>query len=196
MSYSSLITYAGPGSDGAGSYGIETVTGTMAAGLAANAEIVQFRWTSATALCSVEEISMWAGSIGAFTAGFFRFRVVPARGWTAAGTGGGTATLTGNNAKLQTVKATTAVSQIRTATTIALGAGTKTLDSQGVGSIGGSVPNVAGDPLISPKGVLFSACPLQPLVLAANEGFVILATVPATGTFTAGFNFRWSEVGL
>lgn len=180
--------------DPVGNFGLDLVTGVMAAGLAANSEIFQWRWTDATRFCAIRSVSLFAGSIVAFAAGAFQFELVPARGFTVDGTGGATATITTNNGKLRTNYGTTLLTSApRIATTQALGVGTKTLDAQGIGMIGGSVPAVAGNPLVSPAAELKRAAGF-PLILAANEGFVIRATVPATGTWTGGVNVEWDEV--
>ena len=174
-------------------YSVTVVTGTIAAGLAANAELMQLRWTHASRLCVIESVRVWAGSIVAFTAGFTQVDLMFARAFTADGTGGGVATLTTNNGKRRTVgQATTSLGSIRIATTAALGAGTKTLDAQPLGSTGGSVVNVAGTPVV-PITVLTPPVEAQPIVLAQNEGLSIRATVPATGTWTMGVDIHWSE---
>lgn len=178
-----------------GAYRASMVTGTMAAGLAANAEVFQFRWTDATRLAVVTKVQFdGMGSIVAFAAGFAAFRGIVARSWSAVGTGGTAATLTGNNLKQRTSMGTTLVNDIRVASTAALGAGTKTLDAQGFGAAVNGMSATAG--LGMPEAVIFDAEAGNgyPLVLAANEGFVITATVPATGTWTGGFTCEWTEV--
>ena len=179
-----------------GALGLSLVSGTMAAGLAANSEIFQLRWVHPEFLAVLEELSIWAGNAGtAFAAGFCRFHAIPARAWTADGSGGTAATLTGNNGKLRTSHsgwppAVTA----RVASTAALTAGTKTLDAQGIGSAGGGVLATAGADLIKPKVNLIEVASLKhPLVLANQEGVVITAAVPATGTWTFGVDVRLSS---
>jgi hypothetical protein len=194
---SQLISLRPPQFDQYGDYSLTAITGTMAAGIAADAEVFQFRWTSAAPpICIVKEVTVWAGNLGtAFAAGFFKFEMMAARAFTAAGTGGGTLTLTTNNGKLRTAMGTTAVGEVRVATTAALTAGTKTLDAQGLSSVGGGVPNVAGSPMLAGATVLFNgAGSNHPLILAQNEGFIIRTTVPATGTWTAGFTVKYAEV--
>lgn len=178
-----------------GVYSIGVVTNTIAAGAAAGIEIFQFRWTSTTKKALIREISLGVGDTAtAFTAGLCTFDVAFARAFTAAGTGGNTATLTGNNQKLRTGMATTAMGEIRFADTGALGAGTKTLDSQALQVVQTSVPATAGAPLL-PYTTLFKATEGdQMIVLSANEGLVIRATVPATGTWKAGLTVKWSEL--
>src|ERR1041385_8443778 len=116
-----------------GHYSVSMVSGVMAAGLAAGSDIYQFRWTDATRLCSVVEIALEGiYQLTAFTAGAGLFRVGIARTWTAPGTGGNTAVLTGNNNKLRTSMGTSLLGEIRCASTAALGTGTKTYDSQDI----------------------------------------------------------------
>ena len=180
-------------------------TGVMAAGQAANSEIVQFRWlsTAPTAKrCRLLNVSITAIGLGtAFAAGAVEFDMKVARGWTAAGTGGATLTLTGNNAKYRTSQLTPFLGsgggEIRVATTAALGAGTKTFDAQNYASLLSVVGAVAFTNLISTTTPpLYSILQPQipPLVFADQEGFSILATVPATGTWQACIVITWAEI--
>jgi hypothetical protein len=181
-----------------GHYSITLRTGTMAAGIAAGSEWAQFRWTDATRLCVIEEI-MFSGfaTVTNFTPGILIFDAFIARAWTADGTGGTAATLTGNNQKLRTSFGTTLLGTARVATTAALGAGTKTLDTQAIGEvIGGALATGITVPIVVAHGRLFEARgnSAHPVVLAQNEGVVITATVPASGTWTTGCTIKWGEV--
>lgn len=178
-------------------YRLTTATGTMAAGLAGGSEIFQFRWAN-TGQCRVHSVGMLMNSLGTgFTAGVGQFDLSVARAWTAAGTGGGTATMTTDNAKFATVYGTTGVAEIRTATTAALGVGTKTLDAQPFGRTLASISTAANTVFINHNNghylwhVFDEGAPH--LVLKGNEGFVITATVPATGTWTGHFIVEWGE---
>jgi hypothetical protein len=177
-----------------GAYRMSVRTGVMAAGLAANAEIFQFRWTDATRLAVVERVTFdGMGSIVAFAAGVASFYTTAARGWSADGSGGTPITLTGSNQKQRTSFGTTLVGAARVSSTAALTAGTKTLDSQDFGQAVGGVTATAGAGL-APQSMMDVLGLGYPLVLAASEGFVIRATVPATGTWTAGFTIHWTEL--
>lgn len=180
-----------------GFYGLNLVTGVMAAALAANAEIFQARWTDATRFAAIYNIGCdGAGGIVAFAAGVTKFEAMIARGWSADGAGGTAAVMTGNNNKLRTSMGTSLFGSIRASSTAALTAGTKTLDTQGIGAVLSSVGVVAGD-VVMPNVEIFSAtsvCDNHPIVLATNEGVVVRATVPATGTWTGGVSMRWAEV--
>lgn len=180
-----------------GAYAMSMLSGTMAAGLAANSEIYQFRWTDATRLCVIQKVSIdgVAGSATAFTAGFANITATIARSFSAAGTGGTTATITGSNGKLRTSMGATLLGEMRCASTAALGAGTKTLETMPFGQIGFAVGTVASVSYLG-QVPLAVATPAHehPIVLAQNEGFAIRATVPATGTWQFGVTVKWTEV--
>lgn len=180
-----------------GSYRVSGLSGTMAAGLAANAEVFQFRWVDATRLCVVTSV-LWdglSGSATAFAAGFAKVDMVVARSWTADGSGGTTLTLAGNNQKMRSSMNTTLIGGSRIASTAALSAGTKTLDTQAVGQYSAAIGTATSTQWI-PQFDLFHADPggESPLILSQNEGFVVRATVPATGTWQFGVTVCWTEL--
>jgi hypothetical protein len=169
----------------------------MAAGLAANSEILQFRWSDATRLCVVTSVIFdgLSGSATAFAAGFGKIDMMVARSWTADGSGGTAATITGNNQKQRTSMGSTLLGASRIASTAALTAGTKTLDAQAVGQYSAAFGTATSTQWV-PTFDLFHIDPggESPLVLAQNEGFVVRATVPATGTWQFGVTVCWTEV--
>lgn len=187
-----------------GHYKIATVTGAIAAGAAANSEVFHFRWTDATRLALINRILLTGMRAStAFAAGAIDIKATIARSWSADGTGGTAATLTGDNQALRTSMGTTLAGTIRTATTAALGAGTKTLDAQDIGcvtthssgGVGAATPIIGS--IYLPITDLFQtdvASGEHPVVLAQNEGFVVRATVPATGVWNLGFEVAWAEV--
>ena len=181
-----------------GHYSLSMVSGTVAAAMAANSDIFQFRWTDATRLCVVYEVMLEGMyQLTGFTAGAGLFRMGFARSFTAAGTGGTAATLTGDNNALRTSMGTPLLGEARCASTAALGAGTKTYDSQDLGSYPIMILGAANTQVFS-QVVLFSREPgtEHPLVLAQNEGFGIRGTVPATGTWVFSVRVKWAEVTL
>lgn len=187
-----------------GHYRLSMATGTIAAALAANAELFQFRWTDATRLAVIHKVLISAGAnVAATAAGLVTLEMAMARSWSAAGTGGAAATITGNNQKTRTSMGSTLLGEARCATTAALGAGTKTLDTQGVGNltfgIGTGAITVAADLSLFPKTDLLEmdANEPHPVVCAQNEGFVIRngATAwPASMTWALGVTVVWAEV--
>lgn len=193
FAYGPAWTATGPTTNQSGSYAASLTSGTMAAGLAANSPIFSFRYTG-TGYAVVRRVLISAGDTVGFAAGTATFQMFAARSFTASDTGGTAATLTGNNAKLRTSFATTGVGQIMIATTATNSAGTRTLDATPVGSIAISAPTTGSGGFVSPTNLMGpNEAGLYPVVAAQNEGFVIQATVPATGTWTISVIVVWDE---
>lgn len=195
-----------PVSVGAGGYyRVGPTSGTMAAALAANAEIFQFRYvTAASRIALIYKVSISAGmNVAATAAAILAFKMTAARGWTAAGTGGTRIVLTTNNAKLRTSYPTSEVNDAGISTTAGLTAGTKTLDATDLGGvafgIGTGAITVSLQSTILPQTLLFDADGegQHPLVLANQEGFVIrngAVIFPATMTWNFSVEVIWGEV--
>lgn len=181
-------------------FGVHSASGVMAAALAANSEIYQFRVVDATELRKFRILSVLfsaaVDTVG-FTAGAAQFELVPATGWSAAGTGGTTATLTGNNAKYRRAQNTNILGvsgEIRVASTVALTAGTKTLDIQGVAGLTAGA-GAAGTVIVFPADFLQAGTTIDgdPLIVSNQEGFAIRATVPVLGTWKFSVSVIWAE---
>jgi len=196
-----------------GHYRAVLTTGTIAAGMAANGELVQMRWVDATRFCVIQQVTVleFRNITTAFAAGVYNFQVIRSTAWTADGTGGNAVSVTDPQLQLRAAAMAASLfgSGFRLATTAALGAGTKTLDTVPMGACYG---NVGSSPAIAeyfiPKGggtsgtsgpgihiyELDMGTAEHPIVLAQNEGISIRATVPATGTWIASFLIKWAEV--
>jgi hypothetical protein len=180
-----------------GIYRKSLLSGTMAAGLAAAANVYSWRWTDATRLAVVQKVVVdgLSGSATAFTAGFGSLRMFAARSFTASDTTGTAATLTGNNNKLRTAMGTNLVGDIRISATAALTAGTRTLDTDPLAQISLTFGTATSVQYLNPIALFGEDVgPEMPYVCAQNEGYVIQATVPATGTWQFGISCRWAEV--
>jgi len=188
-----------------GVYRIGATSGTMAAALAANSEIFQFRYvTAASRIALVHRVTISAGAnVAATVAGLVAFRMTIARSWTAAGSGGARLTLTGDNVNMRTIMAASEVNDAGIASTGALTAGTKTLDTTDMGAvsigIGTGAITVAANLNLLEDTQLFGSQDgsAHPLVLANQEGFVIRSGAnawPATMTWSFSVNVAWSEV--
>lgn len=177
-----------------GSYCMGANTGTMAAGLAANSPIYSFRYGGAN-LAIIRKIEVEADDITtAFVAGAAKLDLIAARSFSASDTGGTAATLTGNNGKMRTSFVTTAISDLRISSTATLAAGTRTLDAQPLASVEFAVPTSIDAGLLPTTPLIRTNVGESPLVLANNEGFVIQATVPGTGTWVLSARTCWDEV--
>lgn len=186
-----------------GIYKASAVSGTMAAALAANAELFQFRWPDATNLAMVYNVEFSAGAnVAATAAALVSVNMTIARSWTAAGTGGTRLNLTGNNSKLRTSMGTSLVNDAGIATTAGLVAGTKTLDGSNCGEvawgIGTGAITTTHDLTLVPKTHMFAydhegQCPI---IFAQNEGFVLrngAVAFPAGMTWSFAASACWGE---
>jgi hypothetical protein len=170
-------------------------SGLMAAGLAANSPIFAARWGDATRFALIKRVIFSAGNDAtAFTAGSFLFKLFVARSFSVADTGGTSMLPVTNENKLRANMGTTLFSDMRLSSTATLTAGTRTKDANPLGALAGGIPNVAGSSIILPNP-LWEALPGDhPCLLAQNEGLVIEATVPATGTWKFAVRINWAEV--
>lgn len=187
-----------------GAYSLGVITGILPAALAANSEIFQFRWTDASRRALIRSIGISATvSTTFFAAGVpVQIELRFARGWSADGTGGTAVVFsTANTNKKRTDFSLSALSDtgVRIASTAALGAGTKTLDTNALASIAAPGPITASlnGQIIAPGTILWqrNTHDEYPLLLEQNEGIVVRSVaVPATGTWTAAIHIEWSEV--
>ncbi|CAB4214966.1 hypothetical protein UFOVP1469_34 [uncultured Caudovirales phage] len=189
---------------GGNSYRYAGFTGTIAAALAANSELLQFRFVSGTKTYAIIEKIVLDGMglvAVATAAGPVGFNCYVARVWTAAGSGGTRIAMTADNLQMETAEPNSQVLDLGIATTGALTAGTKTLDANAIGQVIGGVGTApitaygAGS-LTSPQPFLDSSTGNSPLILANQEGFVIRTTHagPAAFTYSVGFTVVWREV--
>ena len=180
-------------------------TGTIGAALAADSELLQFRFLSGTKTFALVYKVVFDG-LGivavATAAGPLGFKMRPARAWSAAGSGGTRIAVSGDNLQLETALPNSQINDLGIATTGALTAGTKTKDAnaigQAIGGVGTAAVTAYGPTSIVTPQPLFdaSAAGGMPLVLANQEGFVIETTHagPAALTYVAGFTVVWCEV--
>ena len=180
-----------------GSYRFDAVTGTMAAGLAANSPIFSFRWGAVGKAALIRRVSIAMMSLGTgFAAGPALFAMLVARAFTASDSAGNAVALTTNNAKKRTSFLTSLVTDARISSTAILTVGTRTLDAVPLASVQCGVVvtiNFVHLPT-TPIFVADIAGGEFPLCLAQDEGFVIHATVPATGTWSGRVMVDWDEL--
>lgn len=178
-----------------GSYSLASPSGAMAAALAGASTIFSFRWGSGAALALVRRVLISMASTGTgFTAGSCLFDMVAARNFTVSDSGQTSLVPAGNAYKKRTSFATSAATDIRISNTAGITVGTRTLDATPVGMIRETISAALNTRFIQ-RGVLWLPdTALAPLILAQNEGFIIRATVPATGTWVFDVEVEWDEV--
>ena len=201
-----------------GHYRAVLTTGTMAAGMAANGELVQMRWVDATRFGVIQQVTVleFRNITTAFVAGVFNFNVIRSTAWTADGSGGSVVSVADPQLQLRaaTMGASLFSTGFRLATTAALGAGTKTFDTLNMGACFGNVgstpaiadyiiPKGGGTGPASGDGIDIYAPDTgnaeHPIVLTSNggstsEGISIRGNVPGTGTWIASFLVKWCEL--
>ena len=190
-----------------GHYAVAVQTGAIAAGASADSEVMQFRWDTSGKLAIITEVAVTGmRATTAFAVGVITLKATIARAYTVNGSGGTALVFGGDsnvdNAALRTNMADSVVSDFRISTTAALTAGTAALEVNDIGQITthSSGGFSAATPIIGsiylPTTTLFRA-DIQngqyPLVLASDEGFVVRATVPATGVWNLGLLVKWAE---
>jgi hypothetical protein len=177
-----------------GAYQLSLASGALTT-VAAAGPVFSFRYAPGTStVCVVKRVSVGFVATTAFgSAQQMGFGIYAARSFSGSDSGGNAATLTGNNNKYRTSLATTGVTDIRIGSTAALTAGTRTLDSQSLGTTYFWVP-AAGTSLAQTDLISYDAND-YPFVLAPNEGFVIANQVlmGATGVGTLVVNVEWFE---
>jgi hypothetical protein len=191
-----------------GHYAAAQVSGALT-GVAAAGSVFSARWappTGAAAFMVLERLQVGFVLTTPFTAGqVVDFDVVRCSGFTAADTGGTALTpFIGNNNKARTsMMSTSAMSDMRISSTAALGAGTKTQDTNPFGYATSSVINVAIPTATVPGGVLpltdlysFVNNGQHPEVFGVNEGFNIrnVTAMSAAGVIKLYVVCTWAEV--
>jgi hypothetical protein len=171
-------------------------SGAMVAGLAANAPIYSFHWP-ANLIALVRRVRVSAWTLGtAFSAGLATFDLFAARAFTAQYGGGNVANLTGDAAQLRSTMAPSRT-EIMYAATVALTVGTRTLDPDPLESRTVTAPVTANAPFSAGPLTLFEKLQGEhPLLLVANEGFVIRASVPAAGVWSFAVTTEWDEIEI
>lgn len=190
-------------SNSPGSYSYGGFTGILSAALGANSEIFQFRFVSTSRLASIRRVRISACvSTTFFAAGVpVQIDMVKSTAWSAPGTGGTGLTPAALLKRRTSMESTViAAGDVRIATTAALGAGTKTLETLSWASLAAPGPITASlnGQIIAPGTVLWEADSADgdhPLLLANQEGFSIRSVaVPITGTWTCGIMVDWIEI--
>jgi hypothetical protein len=183
-----------------GSYSLGQMTGVLAA--ATTGEIFQMRWVDATRVMVLRSVLVsWAVSTTAFVAGVppqLAMRV--ARGWSADGSGGTPIVFsTANTNKKRTDFPLSLFSDtgVRIASTAALGAGTKNLDTNRCGYLLGNVAVATANSVLIPPTYLWqrNTPDEYPFVFEQNEGFVVeIVAIPGTGTSSIAVQVEWAEL--
>jgi hypothetical protein len=188
-----------------GSFQISAASAEMTADLGSLSPIYSWLWAVApqtppnVSLALIRCVTIKAATTGTagFDPGLATFTMYVARAFTAPDTGEITVPLTGNAAKLRTSMASS-LAQIQHSQTQSLTPGTRVLDASPIGvfTIAAPTAKLTQFSTVPPMKLFEKLQGEHPLVLAQNEGFVVHATVPTTGTWTFVVNSEWDEVPI
>ena len=183
-----------------GAYQMTLTSGALTA-VAAGATVYSFRWAppTSTRLCMIRRVEVGFSTITAFGAAqALQYSLQIARAWNTADTVGTTGLFTQTNTgKFRTTMPTSAFAgggQITIATTGAISAGTRTLDTQAIATVQGQSTAI---------GTVLTATPIYqhqpgdyPIIFAANEGFILnnVQLMGATGVINLIVNVEWMEL--
>jgi hypothetical protein len=181
-----------------GMYSIAATSGVMAAGFTVGAAtaIWSLRWGNASNLALIKRIMLSAGNGStAFAAGIFAVSLFRATSFSASDTGGTSILPNSTSNRLRSSMGSSLLTDIRIASTAALGTGTRTLDNSAIGAASCAVPAVAGSKLLEFIPIWDTRPGEHPIVLATNEGLLLIPTsVPATGTWSFSVKVDYTEI--
>ena len=181
-----------------GSYQLAATTGATTL-IAANAPVFSFRWAPGTGqVCVVKRVSVAWNCTTGFTAGqALGFGMFVARSFNASDTGGtALAPILGSSQKYRTAPfVSSVVTDVRISAAATLTAGTRTLDTQALGSTQFYATAATAGSLLTNINLITYRINDHPLVLLNNEGFVITNQVVmgAGGVGTLIVNVEWFE---
>ena len=188
-----------------GSYSVGALTGNFA-GAGANTPFFSMRFVAGSAgqsqIAIIRRIVVsFVQTTGFTTAQQVAFGLYFARSFTASDSGGTQINMAGNNQKLRTAYPTSQFAtggDIRIATTAALSAGARTIDTQALAVQNGWCgTTLTTTGVVQPAQIaLYEARPGEtPMVLANNEGLVLnnLIALGAGGVLTLAVSIDWNE---
>lgn len=175
------------------------VTGVLAGGL-----LFSFRFNPATTtnLCMIRQVEIGFASTTAFTAAqSLQYSMQIARAFTVVDSGGTSGAWTqANTGKMRTSMPTSQMSlsgsNIQIATTGTMSIGTRTLDTQPIAYMNGTVPVAASMGSVPLTAIYQHQSGGYPLILGYQEGFIInnVQTMGALGVGNLTVNVRWMEL--
>jgi hypothetical protein len=186
---------AGLGGKILGHYRASMMTG-LTTGIAALGAIMSFRWTDSSRLFVPTRLQAGCVITTAFTAAqALDAEAIIARAFTASDTGGTALVLSGDFQKMRSIMGTSLVGDFRIATTAALGSGTRTLDTVGIGATSFPNTNALGTGSALVDLYAFSAYH-HPPSLAVNEGLIVrlLTAQGAVGVVKYYVVLEWAEI--
>lgn len=184
-----------------GHYSVGSPTGLFTAPLAAAGAIFSFRWTDTASFAVLERITVGYVMSTAFVAAqVIDLDCIIQRGFTASDTGGTALLPSSTNAGTNRVRAPmspSSIGDLRISTTAALGAGTKTADTNPFGAAPMINNNTAGVGQQEIDLYKLDTFGQHPIVFTASEGFNVRNVTAWAGVASVGKYYvtvDWAEV--
>lgn len=144
----------------------------------------------------IRRVRMSAWSIDPFAIGWATFDITVARSYTTQDTNGLTADFTNNNQKLSTAMEVS-LAHVVWASTSFLIPGARLLDTAPLDSQTVQAPTTSNTPFTAQRMTIFEKLQGEhPLFLAANEGFVVSASLPSGNKWQFVMTTEWDEVEI
>lgn len=186
-----------------GAYQIALISGALT-GVAAGGTVYSLRWSPSvsTNLCMIRRVEIGVATTTAFTAAqSLQYSMTIARAFTSNDSGGLSASLAqANTGKMRTSmpnSAFTSSGNLQIASTGTMTAVARTLDSFPIAYVATGGTGASPTPTIMPITPIYQhQAGDYPLILANNEGFVILNTIlmGAAGIINLTVNVEWMEL--
>lgn len=184
-----------------GHYRVGAPTGLFTAPLSAAAAVFSFRWTDSSSFAVLERITVGYDMTTAFAAAqVVDLDCIIQRGFTSSDTGGTVLLPSSANAGTNRVRASmsqSTIGDLRISATTALGAGTKTADSNPFGAAPMINTNTSGSGQANIDLYKLDTFGQHPIVFTTNEGFNVRNVTAWAGVASVGKYFvtvDWAEV--
>jgi len=182
-----------------GYYRQAAVSGSIAASLGAG-PIWSCRWSNLSNLCLVQSVRVNAVTVTGNSVLSVQFNLNVLRSYTVVDSGGTAVGVPANMQKMRTSMGSSLMTDWRMPTTGLLTAGTRTADTNPIGSVLGMSSATVGTTWFgngAPQPIYSrDNSDNHPIILATNEGLAITNVLsgPATGTFVLLVQMEWGEV--
>lgn len=180
-----------------GHYFLNATTGAISA-VAAAGQIFAVRWNDPSKVMLLEKLTVSSVCTAFSTGTGADLEAVRASSYTANASGGTaiTPSTTSQMARLSSMAPSSfnTYGELRVSTTLALTAGTQTLDTAGFGAVQLGATAAGGG--AGPADLYNRATGQHPIVVANNQGFVIRAAtaVPSSNSFRYSVTMSWIEL--
>jgi hypothetical protein len=171
-------------------------SGAFLSGLGSLSPVYSFQWTATTLVAAITRLrfQVWSGGTAFASTAIGTFNMITARGFTSPDSGG-TEDYFGDGSSRLRADMTNAEAAIMIAANSPLTPGVRTLDSAPLDQRSFMIPTTANTTFSPTPMTLFEKLNGEhPLILQANEGFVVRAQVPGSGSWSFAITLEWAGI--